>query len=557
MVCVAFSLILAGCMLSKQHIKLFVLFNIVLFMILSYFFSMGYVDLLGYTSPLWYINTLTTQVAGVILLAFMNTMFGGLEHQTNIIKESYLLQRASEIKYRSMMANISEVILIVDDSGYVTYHSMNIHKLFVGLSDDVLNQKFYEVFPIEHGDDICQQNLKGNEGMTLSFEEAYKRFDGSVGYLEFTATYLGADPYINGILINLHDITDRKRKEAEIKHLSFYDSLTGLYNRAYFEEKKLELDHQEYYPISIITGDINGLKLINDTLGHIEGDKLLRTIGEILKTSCRADDIIARFGGDEFNIMLPRTSNEVALQIVDRIYERCEVYNKNEPSELNWISISLGAATKKSKKESFDHIYKIAENNMYRRKLLESRSLHSSIISSMRTLLFEKSQETQEHAQRLNALTREIGRVIGLTKQQFEELDLFSTLHDIGKIGIEDQILNKRGRLTEDEWVTMKKHTEIGYRIAMVSPELIPIADYILTHHERWDGTGYPQGLAGEDIPLLSRILAVADSYDAMVEDRPYRKGMSKQAAIEEIRNNLGTQYDHVIGQIFINIINH
>ena len=192
---------------------------------------------------------------------------------------------------------------------------------------------------------------------------------------------------------------------------------------------------------------------------------------------------------------------------------------------------------------------------MYRHKLLESRSLHSSLISSMKTALFEKNQGTEEHGHRLTKLTRIVGEVIGLTNQQFDELELFSSLHDIGKIGIEDQILNKPDKLTQTEWVKMKKHSEIGYRIAMSSPELMSIAYYILTHHERFDGTGYPQGLSGDNIPLLSRILAVADAYDAMTEDRPYRKGFSKQDAITEINENSGTQFDPYIAKIFCDIV--
>jgi HD-GYP domain-containing protein (c-di-GMP phosphodiesterase class II) len=148
-----------------------------------------------------------------------------------------------------------------------------------------------------------------------------------------------------------------------------------------------------------------------------------------------------------------------------------------------------------------------------------------------------------------------MGKAIGLTKQQIDELELFSTLHDIGKIGIDNQILNKPSSLSAEEWIIVRKHSEIGYRIAMSSPELMSIAYFILTHHERFDGSGYPQGLAGENIPLLSRILAVADAYDAMMEDRPYRKGIPKRMAIDEIIRNAGTQFDPKLVKIFIGII--
>ena len=193
---------------------------------------------------------------------------------------------------------------------------------------------------------------------------------------------------------------------------------------------------------------------------------------------------------------------------------------------------------------------------MYRDKLLQSRSLHSSIISSMKTTLFEKSQETEEHAQRMIKLSRAIGKKMKLKDEQLNELELLSSLHDIGKIGIPDAILNKPGKLTKEEWVEMKKHPSVGYRIAKSSHELASISEYILYHHERWDGKGYPNGLKEEEIPLLSRILAVGDAYDAMTEDRSYRKAMTKEAAIEEIRTNMGKQFDPNITQIFIKIIN-
>lgn len=358
------------------------------------------------------------------------------------------------------------------------------------------------------------------------------------------------------LLVLMYKIyTGLERQAQKIKNLNRHDTLTGLYNRAFFEAEQKRLDKPEYLPLSIIVGDINGLKIINDSLGHAEGDKLLITIANMIKACTRSTDIVARISGDEFNILLPRTDYEEAQEIISRIHSECDSYNKNVASDLYHISISLGAATKIVEKESLDIVQKIAEDFMYKRKLLEGRSFHSSIISSMKMALFEKSYETEQHAMRLIHLTREVGRAIGLSKSQFDELELFSTLHDIGKIGIDSQILNKPSGLTDGEWVKMRKHSEIGYRIAMASPELMSIAYYILTHHEHWDGNGYPQGLAGDNIPLLSRILSLADAYDAMTEDRPYRKGMSKQSAIEEIRRNSGTQFDPKLAEIFINIL--
>ncbi|MHB8131517.1 MAG: HD domain-containing phosphohydrolase, partial [Mobilitalea sp.] len=459
--------------------------------------------------------------------------------------------------HKAMIANISDAIVIIDEKGTVTYNSPNMMQRFPWMSKVIINNSFYdEIHSLDRSyvADIVQ-NLLIQNGIKKTIEARYQSVDGSVGYIELTAVNLTHDLNIKGILVNYNDITERKIREKEIIYLSQHDSLTGLYNRAFFEIEKLRLNSADYLPLSIIIGDINGLKIINDTMGHVEGDNLLINTGRILEKCCRNGDVVARMGGDEFNILLPNTSSEEAVEIINKINAQCKDYNNKMAGDLYQISISLGSATRTSINESMDHILKVAEDFMYNRKLLEGRSFHSSIISSMKMALFEKSHETEEHAHRLIQLSKAVGMAIGLTNQQFDELELFSTLHDIGKIGVDNQILNKPAKLTDDEWVKMRKHSEIGYRIAMASPELVPIAYYILTHHERWDGNGYPQGLIGENIPLLSRILAVADAYDAMTEDRPYRKGMSKQEAIREIERNTGTQFDPSIAQVFVNIL--
>lgn len=358
---------------------------------------------------------------------------------------------------------------------------------------------------------------------------------------------------IEGLII---DISDRKQKEDEIRYLNYHDVLTGLYNRRYVEEEIERLDHEETYPLSVIIGDINGLKVFNDTFGHAEGDRLIVSASEVLLSCCREGDVLARTGGDEFSILLPKTSSEEANKLIRKIGSICEKYRIKIGNEAYHISISLGSSSKTRKEQSLNKVIREAEEKMYQHKLLQSKSLHSSLISSMKSALYVKSQETEEHAQRLIEISKAIGVFMDLSDAQLNELALLSTLHDIGKIGISDYILNKPGKLTNEEWIDMKKHPEIGYRIAISTPELVPIAEYILTHHERWDGSGYPQGIKGEEIPLLSRIIAVADAYDAMTSDRPYRKALSNKIAIEEIMKNSGTQFDPNIANVFYELYN-
>jgi len=357
---------------------------------------------------------------------------------------------------------------------------------------------------------------------------------------------------LEGLVI---DISDQKKREEEIIYLNYHDVLTGLYNRRYLEEITSKYDQEEYYPLSVIIGDINGLKLINDTLGHIEGDRIIVTIAEILNKCCRKQDIIARTGGDEFYIFLPNTQYEEAEAIMKEIHKLCEDYSKANKEDVHHISISLGCGTKKTDKDSLMDIMKDAEGNMYRDKLLHNKSLHSSVLSSMKSTLYAKSQETQEHAQRLIDLSKAIGHRMNLTEKELNELEILSSLHDIGKIGISDTLLNKPDKLTNEEWMEMRKHPEIGYRIAMSIPGLAPIAEYILCHHERYDGKGYPQGLKGDEIPVLSRILSVVDAYDAMTSNRSYRKAMSKEKAIEEIKKCSGNQFDPNIVDLFLKIV--
>ena len=328
-------------------------------------------------------------------------------------------------------------------------------------------------------------------------------------------------------------------QNERISYLSYHDYLTGLYNRAFFEEEKKRLDTQRQLPLSVIMGDINGLKLINDGFGHAKGDSVLVEISGILQSCGREEDIIARIGGDEFVILLPHTDSVSAQLVCNRIYDSCREFAL-EGKEI-YPSISLGHATKTTAMESMDDVLIAADESMSRQKLLDSRSAHSSIISSIKVIMFEKSQETQEHAERLIELSRSMGLAMFLSEDQLNELELLSTLHDIGKMGISASILSKREKLSNEEWSEMRKHPEVGFRIAQSTSELLPIAKYILCHHERWDGKGYPQGLEGDKIPLLSRILAIADAYDAMTNDRAYRAAISKKEAIEEIRKYSGT----------------
>jgi diguanylate cyclase (GGDEF)-like protein/PAS domain S-box-containing protein len=373
--------------------------------------------------------------------------------------------------------------------------------------------------------------------------------DGSKFFQEISLTAL-----IEGELICIvRDITQRKNRENEILHLSYHDKLTGLYNRRFVEEEIIRLDTKRQLPLSIIMGDLNSLKLTNDTFGHNMGDMILEEAAKLLKNICRSDDILARWGGDEFVIILPKTSVTSSEKIVQRIKNECtKLIIQKIP-----LSLSIGTATKSEEKQDINKVIIEAENNMYKNKLAQKESNASSIISALEQALSEKSSETMEHAIRIKDNAIKLGKSIKLHSHQLDELFLLSSLHDIGKVAIPENILSKAGKLTEKEWTIIKRHPEIGFNIAQSSPQIVHVAKFILACHENWDGSGYPKGLKGEAIPIVSRIIFICDAYDVMTSKRIYRGAISKEEAITELKRCAGTQFDPVLVEKFIEIISN
>ena len=357
---------------------------------------------------------------------------------------------------------------------------------------------------------------------------------------------------LEGIII---DISDRKLREAQVEYMSEHDYLTDTYNRSHFEQEKVNLSQAVNWPLAIVMADINGVRLINDAFGHAEGDRLIIDVAKLLQKFCRDSDVLCRSGGDEFILLLPNTDEAETLELLDKITQAIDQSNHNGQPHPYEVNLSFGFSILRNQDQTVDQIITEAEGHLNHRKLLNRRSSHNSLLASIMATLYARSQETEEHGIRLTGFTRMIGQYLNLDTKAMDDLVLLSMLHDIGKIGVDDRILNKPGSLTVEEWEFMRKHSEIGSRIALSTPELEHIANDILHHHERWDGTGYPSNLKGEEIPLAARILAVADAYDAMTEDRVYRLALSQQTALEEIENNAGTQFDPNIARIFIELM--
>ncbi|MBN2642188.1 MAG: PAS domain S-box protein [Victivallales bacterium] len=358
---------------------------------------------------------------------------------------------------------------------------------------------------------------------------------------------------LEGLII---DITERKEKEDRILYLNTHDALTGQFNRIYFDAEIERLKSKEYLPLSYIVSDINGLKLINEVFGHSVGNHLITEIGRFISHYIRKTDVLARTGGDEFSILMPNTDHAIAYQIMRQIQDEIAAFTMEESVDTLKFNLSSGCGTREDLSQDMDAVQKTAEEYMNKRKLLDRSSAHSNLLNSIKTTMYERSRETEEHAERLTTLSRAIGKLFELTQIEMDELELLAVLHDLGKIGIDDRILDKPEALTPEEQQSMRSHPEIGYRIAMASPELSSIAQYILAHHERWDGKGYPRGIKGESIPLLARILSVVDAFDAMTFTRAYRKAMEREEALAEIRKGAGNQFDPSVVDAFFKVVN-
>ena len=358
---------------------------------------------------------------------------------------------------------------------------------------------------------------------------------------------------VSGIVEYVRDITERKKMEEKLMQIATHDSLTGLFSRSFFEEQMELLSKERDVKNGVLILDVDGLKFVNDTLGHQEGDKLLIELSNILKKSLRPSDVIARIGGDEFAILLRNVDEEIISTIVDRFKTDVETYNQTLKSYQNPINISVGYAVKGSGLETMEQVFKQADDNLFKEKIPKREYVKKSILNVIKATIFEKDHITEAHMERLKILAGKFGDVLNLSAEERKDVILTTELHDIGKVAIPDEILNKRGRLTEHEFEFVKKHPEAGYRIAKATPEIAHIADYILCLHERWDGNGYPNGLKGEEIPFISRMVYILGSYYAMTNDRPYKKAMSLQEAINKLRDNAGTQFDPNLVPIFIN----
>lgn len=470
------------------------------------------------------------------------------------------LKREEELKkqkdiLKTIIDSLPEAIFYKDkDCKFIGYNK-NFSDFYEKLGVyDLIGKSDLEIYPnkeiakkfLEQDKEIMKTKKAKSSQYSISYKNGDVKFEENL-----KVPVINEDGDVWGIVGLSRDITDRKKLENKLRYLSYTDYLTGLYNRSSFEEKLNKYNQEKYLPLGIIMGDVNGLKIVNDTLGHLEGDKLLISIANVLTDVCSTKGSVFRWGGDEFMILLPNSNEQLCENIMREILHKCEA------SDYKFIqlSIALGESVKSSISQNIYDCIKEVEEKVYRRKLLDKKSIRSSITDSLIKSLQEKNTETEEHTERVTTYASSLGVVLNLKASELDELFLVAKFHDIGKIGIREDILLKHGKLTYDEFIIMKTHSEKGYRILQAMGELENVAKCVLCHHEKWDGTGYPLGLKEQEIPLISRIISIADAYDVMRSERTYKKPMSKEDAILELKHCSGSQFDPFLVDTFINYV--
>jgi len=462
--------------------------------------------------------------------------------------------KESEKKYRMIVECAQEGIWAIDEKQRTTFVNRRMSEMLGFSPEEIIGKPVNSItseqlFPFQE-----QTKTTLFTGSIGRFDKRILRRDGSEIYVSVEASpIVDNEGDCIGAIAFVSDITERKRMEEELKYQATHDNLTGIYNRFFFEEQMKLISKERNLNTGILVLDVDGLKYINDTLGHYRGDRLLIELTSLLTSIFRPADIIARIGGDEFAVIIRQIDLETITGLVERLNERISVHNINLKRHQNPISASVGYAVKDYETKTLEQTFKQADEMLFKEKIPKRDDVRASILNVLKATMLEKDHDTEEHMTRLKKIAVEFGKTMGLDQNDIKKLILTTELHDIGKVIIPDHILNKDKTLTQKEFEIIKKHTEAGFRIAKATPEISEIANYILCSHERWDGNGYPKGIRGNEIPLISRMVFIIDSYDAMTNIRSYKKAMTLKDAIHELKENTGTQFDPLLINKFIN----
>ncbi len=423
--------------------------------------------------------------------------------------------------------------------------------------EEVLDKN--DIWGMLYPDSAEQESIKNKitnfdkNGCIEEFETTIKCKNGDSKIVLWNIKKLTDSQNNKGGFINIgYDYTEKKDVEEKITHIAMHDSLTGLYNRTFFEEHLDLMFKERDLKVGLIILDIDGLKYVNDTLGHQQGDKIIISVTKIFNNTFRPSDIICRIGGDEFTVLLRNIDEQQIESVLQRLKTKVKEYNNNLKINKYPLDVSFGYSIKDNKDKTAFQSFKEADDMLFENKILKKEAFINSVLIAIRAAMLEKDAITEEHLAGLKSLAANFAEAMGFDDTSKEKLVIATELHDIGKVVIPDEILNKSGALNSNESAILKNHSKLGYRIASLTPSIKDISELILYSHERWDGQGYPEGLKGEEIPVISRMVHIIDAYDAMINNRPYKKEMSGELAIAELKKCSGLQFDPNLIDIFL-----
>ncbi|MFW6299081.1 MAG: HD domain-containing phosphohydrolase, partial [Bacillota bacterium] len=349
----------------------------------------------------------------------------------------------------------------------------------------------------------------------------------------------------------IQDITKYKKASKHIEYLSRHDELTGLFNRGHFMDALKTAINEGTRPLGLVFFDIDNLKILNNAFDASAGDEAISLAAETIKKHALDGMMLFRHAGDEFAALMEET-NEEDLKAFAK-----QVELDFSALDIRGISMTLssGLSIKQTEDRDGETIMIEAEKDLYHRKSVHMNSSHIHLLQGLLELLTAKFEYESTHSRRVSHLCRKLGEALGLTEFEVDELTVAAMFHDIGKIAIPDKVLGKPSKLDDEEYAIIKDHASIGYKILKAADPYTRLSEYVLYHHEKYDGSGYPRGLIGEEIPLISRIIAVADAYEAMTSKRNYRSPLSHGQAIKELKDHAGTQFDPNITKVFIETV--
>ena len=499
-----------------------------------------------------FIMLITVSLVVIVILLIRNLKIEKkIKIRTSQLTAALVNLEKSENRFSAFLNVMPDVFFLIDRSGKLVDSYLENTIVATHIQAGFLGANIKEMKFIDENTATCVfQNIEKliKTGEIQTFEFTSINLEKNVFY-EARFVLCGDDK----VLVLVRDISERTKTESKLYNMSIHDVLTGIYNRNYFEHGLDKYNNKDLTGIGIVICDLDGLKVVNDTLGHDVGDEYLRIVANVLKECFGKDDIIARIGGDEFAVLINNTTTKKLEAIALKTDKLLNIINSKD--YVISVSMSLGYCVGNNRHKDLRELLKIADNVMYREKLHHRQSKKSRNIDILTKMLEARDFITEGHGERMQKLCGRLAEAAGMTKSEIEDMYLFAQFHDIGKVGITDRILFKPGRLTKEEMNEMKLHSKIGYRIANSSPDLVHISEWILRHHEWWDGTGYPFKLKGEDIPIQSRILSIVDAFDAMTNNRPYRKALSKEAAIKEIIKFRGIQFDPILVDKFVELV--